>query len=142
MDMLHVFTDDEDTIIARDEEDAWQVWFESCGERREDYETEEPRWTKRPDDAELTIWNEDVPSDKCDCLRLLAEHAAVVKYRTETIQKLPVVARQMLRKAIDPDAPRTFPNGHLRSCPLGSDTKTCAEWAKQEGRGFLCSTNA
>lgn len=34
----------------------------------------------------------------------------------------------------------TSPNGHQRGCPIGHPTKTAREWASEEGRGFLCST--
>lgn len=35
-----------------------------------------------------------------------------------------------------------FPRGgkHSRGCPVGCPTKTAAQWAQDEGRGFLCST--
>lgn len=31
-------------------------------------------------------------------------------------------------------------NGHDRTCPIGCPRKTAAEWARENGRGFLCST--
>lgn len=34
----------------------------------------------------------------------------------------------------------TTRNGHDRTCPIGCPRKTAAEWARENGRGFLCST--
>lgn len=34
----------------------------------------------------------------------------------------------------------TTRNGHHPTCPIGCPRKTAAEWAKENGRGFLCST--
>lgn len=34
----------------------------------------------------------------------------------------------------------TSRNGHHRGCPVGCPVKTAAQWAAENGRGFLCST--
>lgn len=33
----------------------------------------------------------------------------------------------------------TSPSGHNVGCPVGCPTKTAEQWAKEHGRGFLCS---
>lgn len=32
------------------------------------------------------------------------------------------------------------PNGHARGCPVGCPAKTAAQWAADNGRGYLGST--
>ena len=86
---MKVFFEGCDWVIAEDVDDAWKVWTEYCGEKREDYETEAGDfWEELPDDKEISITFDDYD-----------EHA--------------------------------FPN---------PQKKTCAEWIKEKGRGFLCST--
>ena len=76
-----MFYNDHDYVVARSVEDAWEVWEQSCGEKREDYEPEW-EWEQKSDDGTLTINDEDA----------------------------------------------------------GPQTKTRGEWARSNGRGFLCST--
>jgi hypothetical protein len=85
---LHVFEGDEEWFVAYDAEDAWVVWAEFCGEKREDYDNDEGLyWTLCPDDAPRKILTEE-PEDGYE--------------------------------------------------PTG-ETKTNAEWATLNGRGYLCS---
>lgn len=54
---LHVFEMGPDTVIAYDVEDAWAVWCERLGEKREDYEPwDEP--AQLDDDKPLKIWSD------------------------------------------------------------------------------------
>jgi hypothetical protein len=50
---LHLFTDGTDTVTAADVEDAWAVWCETIGEKREDYPDTE--WSQVPDDQPFLI---------------------------------------------------------------------------------------
>ena len=101
-----------DTVIAHDEADAFAVWSEHCGERIEDYEREgaEPIDDTKP----FTIVDDDTPQRDCP---LGCATWAVTD----------------LAHAID----RT---GHHPTCSHAHVTKTAAEWAASNGRGFLCST--
>lgn len=38
------------------------------------------------------------------------------------------------------DCRKETPNGHHPNCGEGRPSKTAAEWAQSNGRGFLCST--
>ena len=51
---LHVFENDTDKVVAKDEEDAWAVWCEHTGERRSDHE-EFWSWEQVPDHHEFSI---------------------------------------------------------------------------------------
>ena len=54
---MKCFTNDTDTVIADDIEDAWVVWCGHTGELREDYDAEDGwAWEEIPLDKELTIW--------------------------------------------------------------------------------------
>lgn len=52
--VLHLFKlDDTCTVVARDEDDAWAVWCDSIGEKREDYQGSS--WEQVPDDELVSI---------------------------------------------------------------------------------------
>jgi hypothetical protein len=140
MSELHVFTNDTDTVVARDVEDAWAVWCEHSGERRRDYEQCGMCWERLDPDKSLTIWNDGADFLGCGCRSALTKYEALVAQRQALLDKLPEVARRQLVAALRVDRPKTHPNGHLRGCPVGATTRTCADWASSEGRGFLCST--
>jgi len=135
---LHVFSSECDWVVAENPDDAWAVWCESTGESRLDYE-EDFDFALEPDDKVLTIWDEDAGFDHCDCKAKLDAHKADVAKKIAAIEAQPAVARAMLWAAV-PKHPRTHPNGHLLECDVGCERKTCGQWAKQSGRGFLCST--
>jgi len=84
---LHVFemTSGPDWVVAADVDDAWAVWSEHTGEKREDYEDSDG-WEQLDDASDVRI-AEDLSADA-----------------------------------------------------LVWNTKTCAQWAADEGRCFLCST--
>ena len=51
---LHLFCNGEDTVSAADVEDAWAVWCETSGEKREDY-VDSMQWEQIADDKPYTI---------------------------------------------------------------------------------------
>jgi hypothetical protein len=127
-----------DTVVAFDQDDAWAVWCATSGERREDYEPFDT-WQHLGDDHRLTIWRDNAAMDNCQCAQVLRDYEQRSQRLVAMLEKLPRVAREQMAV---PPAPRCYPNGHLRGCPEGADTRTCAEWARLSGRGFLCSTEA
>ena len=141
-DELHVFEMrmGPDWVIARDERDAWEVWCEHMGEKVEDYLNFDD-WDPVPDDRELRIWHDNPPADKCKCRERLDACVAEADRQRTMLQKLPEPARLILWAGVTRPPP-THPNGHLKDCPIGSDTRTCRQWIQQEGRGFLCSSEA
>lgn len=135
---MHVWRGDCDWVVAASEDDAWNAWCEYTGEDRADYE-DDWIWRLEPDDAPLTIWNDLHDLAACGCKARRDRYRAQVESHTNLLAKLPEVARNVLARAF-PKPPRAHPNGHLVGCSVGADTMTCGEWAKHNGRGFLCST--
>jgi hypothetical protein len=142
---LHIFQNDCDWVVAESIDDAWAVWCETTGEKREDYDDDRHFWTQLPDDQPLRIWHEDNDPAECGCKALFEQD--------ERERRKPVEDWCALKKLIESqggtmtvpfpsrvETGRRFdPNGHESNCPKGFDSKTCAEWAA-EGRRFLCST--
>lgn len=134
---LRVFSNDVDKVVARDADDAWAVWEESTGEKREDYD-EDFEWEPVPPLKVMTIW-EDTPFDRCDCRARKRAHDEKRRHTEQIIDRLPEVARGAYWKAIEPPL-SLYPNGHVIGCRIGATTLTAAAWAASTGRGFLCST--
>lgn len=137
MSRLFVFKGDCDHVVARDEEDAWEVWCESTGEIREDYE--EQYFELCPDDKTLSIWTDDHDLTQCSCQGIKDEFEQRYKRIVEIFARLPRPARVILAPAL-PAGPDTYPNGHVVGCHRGAEVKTCRQWAEENGRDFLCST--
>lgn len=99
---LHVYENDTDKVVARDAEDAWAVWCESIGERREDYE-DSWDWEKVPSSTIISIGFEEADPNPAlyEGLARLPSNDRIWEFRCKT---------------------------------------TAADWAKRNGRGFLCST--
>jgi len=53
-DELHVFESECDWIVAKSVDDAWDIWCEMTGEKREDYKDEQ-EFEQIPDDRWLTF---------------------------------------------------------------------------------------
>lgn len=87
--VLRVWSNGTDTVVARDIEDAWAVWSEHSGEKREDY-----------DDGD--VWTEVARSIRIWCNA----------------------------------------NGEISDGGDGDEAveMTAEQWARKNGRGFLCST--
>ena len=134
---LRVFHGECDWVVAESTEDAWKVWCESTGEKREDYE-DVFDWTAEPDDQMMTIWN-DEGFDRCDCRQVLEAHRKAEERKLALIDMQPEQVRPMLRAKL-PKGPRVHPNGHLLTCTVGCDRMTFGQWAESNGRGFLAST--
>ena len=77
---LRMFTNDTDTVIAKDVDDAWVVWSEHTGEDREDYD--DPygwSWKEMPGTEELSIWCDsagDPDTPESDGVELMAKTVA------------------------------------------------------------------
>jgi hypothetical protein len=135
--MLHVYTDDTDWVVAESAKDAEKAWEEDIGDVRDDA-THAP-FEPEPDDKQLTVWS-DEPNVECGCRAKIDERNQQIARKQRLIDKLPRTdASAELYKGL-PKPLDTHPNGHLKDCPVGSKRQTCAEWAKEKGRGFLAST--
>jgi hypothetical protein len=132
---LSVWSNDVDKVVAFDEKDAAEILLHEMGELG--YE-DEMVWERLPDDRFFTIW-EEVGFERCNCRQIIKAANDKREQLSEMLCKLPVVASAELRQAL-PKPPRTLPNGHLDQCPIGSQRRTCAEWVKLNGRGYLCSS--
>ena len=135
---LHVFTGECDKVVAESPDDAWVVWCEATGESRCDYE-DDFEFEVEPDDKLLTIWSDDTAFDQCECVAKIAAHEATVAKQVKLIEAQPKAARPAMWTAVAKMLP-TYPNGHLMDCAKGFERKTCEQWATDQGRGFLCST--
>lgn len=145
--MLHVWCNGVNHVVAESVHDAWVVWREHTGERRENYELDYP-WTQEPDDKPLRVWG-DADTGVCGCLALAEVDR---KERRQPYQDREELRALIEQQRVDPrhiklppvfeakTGRRFLPNGHLDRCPVGSQTKTCAAWIAETGRGFLCST--
>ena len=146
---LHVWHDGEsEWVIATDAADAMAVWSETMGEHPEEYS--DMVWEMLPDDSMMAIWiDESAPMEPCGCReRRRAYEERMEVYNRAASEYVGIMVKVGARfhrsfKAIPP-APQYEkdygPNGHYADCPVGHPRKTCAEWAQQDGRGYLCST--
>lgn len=126
----HCYKIGPDTVCAESETDALIVWHEHAGELTSDYEDDVKQVS---DEKIVTIWEEDVPPWQTCACNLTSDPSGV----TVEIEGAPAA---MTRSDESRRRGDCHPNGHRRSCPVGSTTKTASEWAKETGRGFLCST--
>jgi hypothetical protein len=136
--VLRVFEmlDGPDTVVAFDADDAWSVWELYCGESRKDYEEDE--WIECAGSRPMRIWL-DEDFSRCDCRAKQEARRAETDRAVALLSKLPRPAAGALWAGVPKPLP-SHPNGHLMDCPVGSKTQTCAQWAQENGRGFLCST--
>lgn len=74
---LHVFSDDDgcDSVVAYSAEDAWAVWQEQTGEKRDDYP--DKRWEQDPDEEPLSILEETDEGEMVRTTRTRAEWCAL-----------------------------------------------------------------
>ena len=61
---LNCYFNDYDWVIAYDEEDAWNIWCESTGEKRENYEEEDGFWAAEPLNKKLNFYDENMPDNR------------------------------------------------------------------------------
>jgi hypothetical protein len=140
---LHVFQGECDWVVAESEEDAWAVWCETTGEKREDHVDD--TFEQLPDDKSMRIWHEDNNPEDCGCKALYQQDERERRKPTKDWLALKKLVESQGGKMTIPfpsriETGRRFdPNGHEHTCPKGFQEKTCAEWAA-DGRGFLCST--
>jgi hypothetical protein len=143
---LHVWLlDKTDWVVASDEQDAWEVWEKWSREKRKYYTNY--RWEKPDDDSPLTILL-DESNELCGCRTRYDEEAHKANQPARDAEALrsllakqgAILGAKSIRVTRHGKLPGWLRNGHHESCAVGSQTKTCAEWAAENGRGFLCST--
>ena len=144
---LHVWHDGEsEWVIATDAADAMAVWCDTVGEKPESYP--DMAWEMLPDDSTMAIWiNEDEETEPCGCRdRRRVYEAKMDAYNKAAAVYVGIMAKVGARfhRSFGVPVPQYEkdygPNGHYNDCPVGHPRKTCAEWAQQDGRGYLCST--
>lgn len=144
---LHVwYLDKTDWVVAESEQDAWEVWEKWSGENRKHYSNYS--WELLDDGYRLTILL-DESNELCGCRARYEEEAHKANQPSrdaEALQSLltkqgaSLGAIKAIRVTRRGKIQGWLRNGHHDSCLVGSQTKTCAEWAVENGRGFLCST--
>jgi hypothetical protein len=121
------------------------VWCAHNGESREDY-ADSQTFEQLSDDEVMSIWHEDDDPRECGCAELQKRDTAERNKPFDDWCALKKLVESMggrcdVRMPARADTGRHFgPNGHEKNCPKGKIVKTCAEWARDNGRGFLCST--
>lgn len=146
--VLHVWEDaDSDMwVVASSADDAWAAFLECMGGTRDDYHDMD--WCELADDHVMHIWLDNPPSGGCDCAARGAAYKATCDAYNEACAKyvrlMGSAGLHRLPKGTIPPAPQPKdspgPYGHYHHCPVGHPGKTCAEWARENGRGLLCST--
>ena len=130
----HCYEIGPDTVCAETREDALAVWCEHTGEPPDNAtESYGEDVEQVPDEKPITIWDEDSPPWQTCACNLTSDPTRV----TVEVEGAPAT---MTRSDESRRRGDCHPNGHRRSCSVGSTSKTAGEWAKETGRGFLCST--
>lgn len=133
---LHVWHNGYDWVIADSESDARKL---SGGEDDGD------GWKQLDDNDMLTIIQDEPRTVACVCQErwqaCLETTRVADRLRDLLARQGHFVAATLVKDVpVRPDPKIWLRNGHLKSCPVGSETKSCKQWIEEQGRSFLCST--
>lgn len=133
---LHVWHNGYDWVIAESVSDAREL---------SGAEDDGDGWTQLDDDEMLTIIQDEPPTAACGCQERWQAHLestrVASRLREHLAQQGHFMASLLVKDApVRPDPKVWRHNGHLKSCPIGAETKSCKQWIEEQGRSFLCST--
>ena len=143
---LHVWHNDCDWVVAESAQEARDIACDSLGERPSDYNAED--WEQWGDRRTLRVWS-DADTMRCGCEdrrrqeaeRIDKVHADAAKLRELLNSQLGVYRPHVVTPKLAPLF-KWLANGHTEDCEVGSRKLTCGEWVKENGKGFLCTTEA